>query len=68
MKVRFIQVGRNNASWEAECRGELTESWMYNQVKKHLMSRDIEFGDGVIYAGLRAVGRFEIIENVDVEG
>ena len=62
-RVRFTEVGRNKVTWEAEYKGELTESWLYKQAKKALMSSGIEFGDnGVIYAGFRSVGRFEIIE------
>ena len=62
MKVKFIDVGRDKKTWEAEC-DTLTYDWMYSQVKKALMSNNIEFGeDGKIYAGFRAVGRFGIIE------
>jgi hypothetical protein len=65
-RVRFTEVGRNKATWEAECKGELTKSWLYKQAKKALMSSGIEFiefeGNGVILAGFRSVGRFEIIE------
>ena len=62
-KVRFTEVGRNKKTWEAECKGELTESWLYKQAKKALMSKGIEFGaNGAIYAGFREVGRFETIE------
>jgi len=60
-KVRFIEVGRNKMSWEAECKGEPTYNWLHKQVKKVLGSRGIDFSnDGQIYAGLRPVGRFEI--------
>jgi len=62
-KVKFIEVGRSKSNWEAEYRGDLTESWLYKQAKKALMSRDIWFTDsGIIFAGIRSVGKFEIIE------
>lgn len=61
-RVRFTEVGRNKATWEAECKGGLTYSWLIKQAKKALRSRDIGFGDGVIYAGFMSVGKFEIIE------
>lgn len=61
MKVRFIEVGRNKKSWEAEYDGELNYNWLYMQAKKALMSSDIDFSDdGKIYAGFRNVGRFEV--------
>lgn len=64
MKVKFIEVGRDNKSWEAECNGELTYEWLYGQAKKALRSSDIDFSeDGTIFAGFRSVGRFEVIEN-----
>ncbi len=63
MKVKFIDVGRNKKSWEAECKGQLTFDWLYSQAKKALMSSDIDFtDDGSILAGFRTVGRFEIVE------
>lgn len=64
MKVKFIEVGRENKSWEAECNGELTYEWLYRQAKKALRSSDIGFSeDGAIFVGFRNVGRFEVIEN-----
>lgn len=63
MKVKFIDVGRNKKSWEAECDGELNYNWLYSQAKKALMSSDIDFSDdGTIFAGFRSVGKFEVVE------
>lgn len=64
MKVRFINVGKDKKSWEAETDGELSYNWLYGQVKKHsaLFSSGIDFyEDGSITAGFRTVGRFEVI-------
>ena len=65
MKVRFIEVGREKKSWEAECRGELTYDFLIGEVRKNnaLYSSDVGFyEDGAIRAGFRTVGRFEIIQ------
>jgi hypothetical protein len=60
-KVKFLNVGRNKISWEAECDGEPTYEWMFGQVKKALLSNDIDFTDnGEILAGFRTVGEFEV--------
>ena len=64
-KVYFKNVGRNNASWCAEC-DELNYDWLCSQVKPHVMSRDLDFeltdGEtvGKIYAGFHNIGTFEI--------
>lgn len=61
MKVKFTDVGRNKASWEAECKNELTYHFLLKQVRSRGMinSRDIEFIDGHILAGMRLVGNYE---------
>jgi len=69
MLVKFIEVGRNKLTWVAKCNGVLTDKWLYFQARAALMSRDIEFGEtGEIYAGMRNVGRFEIIEGEITNG
>jgi len=72
--VKFIDVGRNKLSWTAQT-AEVGFDWLYKQVKAKgaLMSSDIAFrnehGNGTIYAGVRAVGRFEVVtETVTSEG
>lgn len=63
MIVKFINVGGNQKSWEANCEGNLTEDWMYNQAKKALNSSNIQFGDkGEIVVGFRVVGRYELMQ------
>ncbi|MDF2815719.1 MAG: hypothetical protein K0Q81_1919 [Paenibacillus sp.] len=65
MQVKFIDVGRNNKSWEAECNGELTYKFLYGQVKKNgdVVSSGLDFtDDGAILAGFRTIGRFEVLE------
>ena len=62
MLVKFIEVGRNKRSWESECKGELNYNWLYKEAKKALMSSEIDFSDnGIIFAGFRNVGRFEVV-------
>lgn len=70
MIVKFINVGRNKANWEAECSiEEFNHDFMYKEAKKALMSDNINFHKktartGFITAGLRTVGHFELSEDV----
>lgn len=65
MKVKFKNVGRYNASWSVECE-ELTEDWVYNQVKNHcitknpLIAYDEETNRGVVSENLRVIGWFSV--------
>lgn len=63
MKVKFKEIGRNKDNWESECE-ELTYEWLYSQVKRYLMSDNIDFSeDGtVLVGGFRPVGKFEVVE------
>ena len=67
MIVRFIDVGRNKASWEAECKTP-DDKFLYEQVKSHgVMSRDLGFvevgiGVGKIFAGFRPIGTYTFSE------
>lgn len=73
MKVKFINVGRNNVCWEetapANNYDELEYEWLYFQVKKRafIMSANIDFylkeGEtkGIITAGFHQIGEFELI-------
>ena len=80
MKIKFIDVGRNNVSWEAECKAEHIEEleyeWLYSQVKKRamVMSKEIDFlidcadnTNGVITAGFRPIGKFTILQDHPTE-
>lgn len=66
MKVYFSNVGYGNRAWAAECKGELTYEWLYEQIKPFVKSRDIEFcydehtGLGLIFGGLHTIGGFRI--------
>ena len=75
MKIKFIEVGRNNASWESECPAnnieEMEYDWFYSQVKKRamVMSTDLDFllnkennTDGIITAGFHTIGKFQIVK------
>lgn len=46
MKVKFINVGRNKVSWEAETE-IITYDWLRNQASMYggLISNDIDFTD-----------------------
>ena len=80
MKIKFIDVGRNNANWEAECKAETIEDleyeWLYSQVKKRamVMSKEIDFlinrqdnTNGVITAGFHTIGKFTILQDTPTE-
>ena len=73
MIVKFKNVGRNSASWDAECsEKEWTYGWFCSQVRSHarVMSRDIEIDytndengkpeKGVIFAGFHDIGEFTV--------
>lgn len=63
MKIKFINVGRNNKNWEIDC-DKITYEFMYKQVKinESLVSENIDFTeDGIILAGGIKAGNFEII-------
>lgn len=73
MKVKFINVGRNNVNWEEPAPvnnyDDLEYEWLYYQVKKRafVMSDNIDFflkeGEtkGTITAGFHKIGEFELI-------
>ena len=63
IRVKFIEVGRGNKTWEADCPNEITYQWLYNQVKSRggVMSSNLFFSDsGTIFAGFHPIGKFEI--------
>lgn len=62
MKVKFIDVGRNKRSWDADLKPIDTEIVRHIKKAGVLMSRDIEVDleSGAIFAGMRLVGRFEL--------
>lgn len=70
---RFHDVGRNKANWTA-CTDSPTYDWLLNEVHKHagVMSRcldfyfeDEDFKHGVIEAGFRVIGRYDVEEVTD---
>ena len=80
MKIRFLDVGRNAVSWEAECNAEKIEDleyeWLYSQVKKKakVMSTEIDFlinredeTKGIITAGFRTIGTLKILQDLPTE-
>lgn len=63
-KVKFIGVGRNKFNGVKLFEGNTEEEInlkILAEVKNHLLSNDVSFEDGVIYAGFRDVGKFEFI-------
>ena len=70
LKVKFIDVGRYKRTWEAACKGEITHSWLYKQVKKNatIMSKGIDFTESgaILVGGVRVVGRYEIVPHLAI--
>lgn len=73
MKVKFIDVGRNNNSWTDEYNGPIEDlgEWIANQAKRVLVSDNIwvlandsdDVSSGSIHAGTYTVGEFEIVND-----
>lgn len=66
MKLKFINIGRNNANFERSTK-ELTYEWLLQQVKPYLLSHNIDFeenrsGTITVFAGMQTVGEIEVIE------
>lgn len=62
--VRYWNLGRSNAKGDFEVNVKDEDSFndtMLKEFSKHLMSSDISFDEGKIYAGFRNVGNFEFI-------
>ena len=73
MIIKFIEVGRNNATWESKCPAnnidDLEYAWFLSQVRRNggIISHDVDFllntetnTTGIITAGFHTVGKFEI--------
>ena len=61
MKVKFIDVGRDSRTWEAELPDKSVET-LSEEASKALMSSDVCCTNGTVYAGFRPVGKYEITE------
>lgn len=67
MKVKFINIGKDQKCFEDECKVKLTEEWLYKKVKPYILSSVIEFYNlengnvGVFVGGVRQVGEIEVI-------
>ena len=59
--VRFKNVGRNNRTWEAQLPPNDTGA-LIDEARKELISRGVDCFDGRVYAGMRHVGDYEIVE------
>ena len=65
MQVQFINLGRNNFNATMQLK---TPAAIRKEVKKHLMSRDIDYvyderkDEYTVFAGIRAVGTIKISE------
>jgi hypothetical protein len=60
-KVKFLNVGRDKRSWEEEI-AEPTEERLELAVRMtgFLRSQDITCTQGVVYAGMRPVGSYQL--------
>lgn len=59
--VRFWELGRGkkNGEFDVNCESEEQfEDLLFREFSKHLISRDIDFGNGTISAGFHTVGKY----------
>lgn len=69
MKVKFINVGRENKTWAAEFKegkDRKIEHWILRQLGKALVSNNVSFyidedGTGKVFAGFHTVGELEVL-------
>jgi hypothetical protein len=66
VKVIFKNVGRNSKTWEAELPDSNTMQ-LITEARKALISQGVDCYDGKIYAGMRHVGDYEIVEPKPVQ-
>lgn len=65
--VRYWNLGRNHAKGNFEVlvedpnQEDKFNTTLLNEFSKHLLSNDIAFEDGKIFAGFRHVGNFEFV-------
>lgn len=59
--VRFKNVGRNSRTWEAQLPAN-DPAALIGEARKELISRGVDCYDGKVYAGMRHVGDYEIVE------
>lgn len=62
-KIKFWDLGRSKAKGEFSIEGtqDQINNGMYKEFSKYLMSADISFDNGKIYAGMRTVGNYAFI-------
>jgi hypothetical protein len=65
--VKYWDLGRNKANGGFEVVGSVEEinERMYREFAKHLVSRNIGFDEGKIFAGFRCVGNY-IVTSVEL--
>ncbi len=67
MKVKFINIGRNNANFERNT-NELTYDWILKQVRPYLLSHNIDIeenrsGTLTVFSGMQTVGEIEVLKD-----
>lgn len=67
-KVKYWDLGRSKAKGEFEVEGTTEEinQKMYDEFSKYLLSSDIAFDEGKIFAGFRTVGSYIVIGESEV--
>lgn len=60
--IEFKNVGRNEINYKVTTKKYPTYKFMMQQVERYLQSNNIDFEDGIIYAGYRTVGSYKIYE------
>jgi hypothetical protein len=63
--MRVLTTGgiiRNEINYKVTTKKYPTYKFMMQQVERYLQSNNIDFEDGIIYAGYRTVGSYKIYE------
>jgi hypothetical protein len=69
-KIRYWDLGRGKAEGQLNIVARDEDDFnnqLEKEFRKHLVSDDISFDNGIIYAGFHSVGRFEFIAKVGEE-
>lgn len=62
LTIQYWELGRKKAKGEFKTTFRNQNRDMLKEFKKHLISQDISFKKGYIYAGFRLVGYYRVIK------
>lgn len=67
MKIKFINIGRNNVNFERN-REYLNYDWLISEVKPYILSHNIDIeenrkGTLTVFAGMQTVGEIKVLKD-----